>query len=106
MAGTRVSAVRAWYEAESAGAPEALRARAAHYLEAAPTDVDPASGLALAASRALSATLAQPGGRGVALDLLAADALVTLALKAQAERDPSGLAQFAARLRAAHAAPR
>jgi hypothetical protein len=38
-------------------------------------------------------------GRGVALDLLAADALVTLALAAQVESAPSDLARFARRLR-------
>jgi hypothetical protein len=106
MAGPRVSAVRAWYEAESAGAPEVLRARAAHYLDAVPPDADPASGLAFAASRALAATLAQSGGREAALDLLAADALVTLALKARAQQDPRGRAEFAVRLRTAHASPR
>jgi hypothetical protein len=55
-----------------------------------------ATALAEAGSRALSrvVTSAAPG-RQVALDLLAADALVTLALLAQAEHDPAGLAPFA-----------
>jgi hypothetical protein len=40
--------------------------------------------------------LVHAGDRSVALDLLAADALVTLALLAQAQRNPAGLASFAA----------
>lgn len=89
----------AWFHEESVGAPAALRARATSYLERSPVSEDPATQLAAAAGAALSATLAHPGGRDVALDLLAADALVTLALKAQAERDPAGLGRFASGLR-------
>lgn len=54
--------------------------------------------LGAAARAALEAVLAHPGDRSVALDLLAADALVTLALKAQAASDPRHLAQFAGEL--------
>jgi hypothetical protein len=39
--------------------------------------------------------LTHPGDRSVALDLLAADALVTLALLAQAESAPEQLSEFA-----------
>ena len=99
MAGERVNPLLAWFHEESAGAPPALRARAASYLERASVSDDPAADLAAAAGAALSATLAHRGGRDVALDLLAADALVTLALKAQAERNPAGLGHFASRLR-------
>ena len=55
---------------------------------------------ALAASgrRALERVLAREGGRSVALDLLAADALVTLALLAQAQQAPEELGVFAAAL--------
>jgi hypothetical protein len=42
-----------------------------------------------------------PGDRSVALDLLAADALITLALLAQAEADPGDLGPFAEQLLAA-----
>jgi len=42
--------------------------------------------------------LVRPGDRSVALDLLAADALVTLALKAQAAHDPASLDRFAGEL--------
>jgi hypothetical protein len=39
--------------------------------------------------------LAHPGDRSVALDLLAADALITLALLAQAQTAPEQLEEFA-----------
>jgi hypothetical protein len=100
MAGGRVTRVLDWFHQESAGAPAALQARAARYLEASGAGEDLAEGLAAAATLALRATLEHPGGRDVALDLLAADALVTLALKARATGNPAGLAEFAARLRA------
>lgn len=50
---------------------------------------------------------AMEGGRDrrAALDLLAADTLVTLALAAQVDLDPAGLAEFARRLRRASEAP-
>jgi hypothetical protein len=40
--------------------------------------------------------VAHPGDRSVALDLLAADALITLALLAQAQQAPGELGAFAA----------
>ena len=52
--------------------------------------------LARAGGRALERVLAQAGDRSVALDLLAADALVTLALLAQSETSPERLGDFAA----------
>lgn len=58
-------------------------------------DPTPAA-LAAAGRGALEQVLVHPGDRTVALDLLAADALVTLALLAQAQRDPGRLAGFAA----------
>jgi hypothetical protein len=54
--------------------------------------------LAAAATAALDAATGQPEGRAAALDLLAADALITLALLAQAESDPSRLHEFATRI--------
>jgi hypothetical protein len=42
--------------------------------------------------------VAHPGDRSVALELLSADALITLALLSRAEEDPEGLAEFADRL--------
>ena len=52
--------------------------------------------LAGSARHALDRVLARGGDRSVALDLLAADALVTLALLAQAQEAPERLGAFAA----------
>jgi hypothetical protein len=52
--------------------------------------------LAASARRALERVLPREGRRSVALDLLAADALVTLALLAQAQQAPGRLGAFAA----------
>ena len=54
--------------------------------------------LALAAERVLAIVEEHPGDRAIALDLLAADALITLALLAQAEQAPEQLGAFAAGL--------
>ncbi|HET9706757.1 MAG TPA: hypothetical protein VFP39_00495 [Gemmatimonadales bacterium] len=55
--------------------------------------------LALAGRALLDRVLARPeGGRELALDLLAADALVTYAFEAQAEHDAGGLIQVAERI--------
>jgi hypothetical protein len=51
--------------------------------------------LARSGRRALDRVLAGAGDRSVALDLLAADALVTLALLAQAQSSPERLGDFA-----------
>jgi hypothetical protein len=62
------------------------------------TGLDSASPHAHARSgrRALDRVLSRAGDRSVALDLLAADALVTLALLAQAQSSPERLGDFAA----------
>ena len=81
-----------WVEARTDLAPPVLRDRVrAHAGGVASPDA-----LAEAARRALAAVLAHPGDRSVALDLLSADGLVTLALLAQAELDPGQLEAFAA----------
>ena len=54
-----------------------------------------ASALAAAGQAALDRVLSHPGDRSAALDLLAADALITLALLAQAEAAPERLEEFA-----------
>ncbi len=87
-----------WLADRFAGAPAELVQRASEFVG----DVDSpttAEALARAASRALETALARKGDRGAALDLLAADALVTVALAAQVETDPSALEQFARELR-------
>ncbi|HEV8151039.1 MAG TPA: hypothetical protein VGP61_12705 [Gemmatimonadales bacterium] len=100
MAGRGLTAER-WFEEQSAGAPEVLREKAREYLRAVGPSGDrggPAERLGEAARAALDAVVSQSGDRSVALDLLAADALVTLALKARARENPAGLARFAAEL--------
>ena len=55
--------------------------------------------LARAGRHALQRVVAHPeGDRSIALDLLAADALITLALLAQAQSAPGGLEEFASSL--------
>ncbi len=88
----------AWFAARTAGAPAALRARAAEYLERVPVGGAPAARLAAAAQLALDGTLGRGKDRAAALDLLTADALLTLALLAEAETAPATLDRFAAAL--------
>ncbi len=83
-----------WLERHTAHAPPVLRDRVLHYA-GAPTAGDLAVHLAEAGVRALASVEKQPGDRSAALDLLAADALVTLALLAQAQADASKLHAFA-----------
>ena len=68
------------------------------YALAESADGPVAEGLARAGNRALDRVAAHPGDRSVALDLLSADALITLALLAQAETRPAELDAFAASL--------
>ena len=96
-----------WFDSHTAAAPPVLRTRARAYLEASvgPRDVGStttAHALATAGAAALAAVTSHPGDRSAALDLLAADALITLALLEQAERDPAGLGEFAAELLRRH----
>ncbi|HEX6645203.1 MAG TPA: hypothetical protein VF037_11010 [Gemmatimonadales bacterium] len=84
-----------WVEARTAGAPAALRNRILEHVRLLPADLPAAEALALAARRSLDGVLAAAGNRGVALDLLAADGLITLALLRQGEDDPAALAAFA-----------
>lgn len=93
--------LRSWLEERTRNAPPVLRERV---LEYATTDVGTlplAEHLALASERVLAIVEEHPGDRSIALDLLAADALITLTLLAQAESDPATLGAFAERLLAA-----
>lgn len=91
-----------WVERRTAGAPAALQACVRQNLgDTAPADSVPVT-LAHAAERALRRVLGSEGGRGVALELLAADGLMTLAMLHQAEHDPAGLAELARRLTSQH----
>ena len=89
-----MTALADWLDAHTAAAPPALRARVMEHALPASAESLPAA-LAAAAAHALDGVVAHAGDRSVALDLLAADALITLALLAQAERAPGELAAFA-----------
>ena len=74
-----------------------------HVMSAA-SFVDPPQALARAGADALAVVLASAGDRSVALDLLAADGLITLALLWCAEHQPGQLAAMAQSLTAPAAA--
>jgi len=103
--GPQNTPLHVWLERRTAKGPQALRDRVAQYAAAAVSPGTPLSeSLARAGSDALKSALEQPHDRSAALDLLAADALVTLALLAQADQAPAGLARFAAQLVESHRA--
>jgi hypothetical protein len=83
-----------WLDQHTSQAPTALRARVRQYaLLAAGASLPHV--LAAAGQTALDQVLSHAGDRTAALDLLAADALITLALLAQAEANPDRLDEFA-----------
>lgn len=90
-----------WLAERTARGPGVLRARVLEHAAAVGDLETPAERIALAAERVLAIVEEHPGDRSIALDLLAADALITLALLAQAERAPEQLGQFAESLLAA-----
>ncbi len=98
MGGRVTDAADAWFAERTTGAPSALRERAATFFAAA-TSEDLAARLALAGEAALRDATNGGRARAAALDLLAADALITLALLATAERAPDQLARVATDLR-------
>jgi hypothetical protein len=83
-----------WLDRHTSQAPTVLRDRVSEYGLAASGSTR-ASALAAAGQSALARVLSHPGDRSAALDLLAADALITLALQAQAEDAPERLEEFA-----------
>jgi hypothetical protein len=89
----------AWFADRTEGAPPVLRQRAEQYFAAA-DGANLAHRLGGAAEVALARAIDAGSGRPAALDLLAADALITLALLAQAETDPAELGSCAATMRA------
>jgi hypothetical protein len=95
-------ALGAWLDQHTGRAPDALRRRVIEYAAAAPPGAGVADTLADAGRAALERVLSRPGDRAVALDLLAADALVTLALLAQAQHAPADLGRFAAGILQSH----
>ena len=83
-----------WLDWHTSQAPTALAARVREFALAA-SGATPALTLAAAGQSALEKVLSHSGDPSAALDLLAADALITLALQAQAQDDPGGLEEFA-----------
>ncbi len=84
-----------WLDRHTSRAPAILRARVREYALGAAGETR-AGALATAGRSALERVLSHPGDRSAALDLLAADALITLALQAQAQDAPERLEEFAA----------
>ncbi len=91
-------AADAWFATRTTGAPDVLRRRAEYFYTQAPSG-DLGSRLATAGGAALAQATRDDAGRAAALDLLAADALITLALLLAAEREPTTLGAVAAELR-------
>ena len=88
------SDVVAWLAARRPGAPPTLVEPMTRWLTDSPATLP--DHLALAGRTLLDRVLARPdGGRELALELLAADALVTYACEAQAELDAGGLVRVA-----------
>jgi len=91
-----VTVLAQWLEHHISRAPSALRERVREYAIRSEREATELPGiLAAAGQRALERVLGHAGDRTVALDLLAADALITLALLAQAQQRPEALDQFA-----------
>ena len=84
-----------WLDQHTSQAPAALRARVREHADSAGVTVPLPAALTEASRHALDRVLDHPGDRSVALDLLAADAQVTLALLAQAQTAPERLGEFA-----------
>jgi hypothetical protein len=95
-----VSPAERWLRARLPGAPPELLDAMAAALPAEDGGPLPEA-LAAGALRLYAGVLHGTGGREDALPLLAADALMTHALEAQAEADPDALEDFAARWGAA-----
>lgn len=90
-----------WLRARVGEGPPVLRDRVLAHAALPAEGATVAERLAQVADRVLTLVEEHPGDRSIALDLLAADALITLALLAQAERAPERLGDFAESLLAA-----
>jgi hypothetical protein len=88
-----------WLDRHTASAPAALARCVRAHVAAVDGEGSQADVLARAGRHALEFVAAHPeGDRSIALDLLAADALITLALLAQAQTGPGQLEEFASSL--------
>jgi hypothetical protein len=83
-----------WLEPHLNGAPDALGNRIRVLIGPVSSRTDMPRALAEIGHQTLESVIAGEGNRSAALDLLAADALITLALLAQAEVDPLRLADW------------
>ena len=90
-----MSGLTGWLDRHTADAPPVLRARVQAHALRQPSSDSRSAPLAQAGRDTLELVVAHPGDRSVALDLLAADALITLALLAQAQEAPERLGAFA-----------
>jgi hypothetical protein len=88
----------AWLDCHIAAAPPVLRERVSALTGALRSRQDVAAALAEAGRETVERVIVSQGGREEALNLLAADGLVTLSLLAEAEADPAGLARWSAAL--------
>jgi hypothetical protein len=95
------SRARRWLLERTVQGPGVLRERVLEHAAAVSEGDSIAEQLSLAAERVLAIVEEHPGDRSIALDLLAADALITLALLAQSESAPEKLGNFAEGLLAA-----
>ena len=98
-----MSEAERWLRARHPDTPPALLDAMAAALSPSANGESVADALAAAALSLYERVIHGSGGREDALPLLAADALLTHALEAQAEADPDRLADFAARWGAAGA---
>jgi hypothetical protein len=88
-------------ETRTARGPTMLRERVLEHARVPSEATTIAEHLSLVAERVLAIVEEHPGDRTIALDLLAADALITLALLARSESAPELLGAFAEGLLAA-----
>jgi len=94
-----MSDLASWLEPRLANAPASLRERILGVLEAgnlppSPTPRSPLPNQLHQLAERLLESVTNAGNDAVAIDLLAADALITYACEALSERDPDGLADI------------
>lgn len=88
----------AWFADRTHGAPDRLRVAATTWWQQS-RGVSRGTRLTAAGQSALDSAIAAGSTRHAALDLLAADALITLALLAEAEASPGALGDAARHIR-------
>jgi hypothetical protein len=98
MAGGMTEPLGAWLDRHIAAAPPALRDRLVALTTALRGHHDLAPALAEAGRATVERVIASRGDRSEALNLLAADGLLTLSLLAKSESDPVELARWSAAL--------